>query len=267
MQKLITLLGLYLCLCLSLQTALAETATIAVASNFKAAMAELITAFEASHPHQLKQSNAASGIIFNWVRQGAPYQAFLAADSRYPHELEQLGIGIAGTRFTYAEGQLVMAMTNTNTNTAPVNASEEELAFIDIIQTSINSNHKIAIANPLLAPYGIAAQQTLQQLNLWQAAEPQLVKGSNIGQTFQFLHSNNVALAFIAGSQTLSVNQTSNHTLIHYWPIPHAWHQPIRQQAILLQSGLNNEAAIQFLAFLQSDQAKTIIRRNGYTAP
>jgi molybdate transport system substrate-binding protein len=263
MPKLTTRLLLCLCLCLAQKSLLAETATIAVASNFKTTMADLISLFEANYPHQLKQSNASSGVIFNLATKGAPYQAFLAADSRYPQELENNGTGLAGTRFTYAEGQLVMAMTNIQ----PSKLVKDESSFIAIIQRTIDNHNKIAIANPSNAPYGIAAQQSLQQLKLWQGAKGQLIRGSNVGQAFQYLASGNAAIGFVARAQALNFPAALSGAPINYWPVPTSWYEPIRQQAILLQSGRNNKAAIEFLVFLKSDQAKAIIRSNGYTAP
>ncbi len=249
MRKMFTALSLYLSLS---STLYAETATIAVASNFKTAMTELIGQFHQQYPqHQLKQSNASSGSIVSQVKQGAPFAAFLSADSRYPISLETEGHAVINTRITYAKGQLVAV--------APDWAINDQQSFIKAIKATINSLYKIAIANPDIAPYGLAAKQTLNHLALWQQTQAHLVKGSNVGQTFQYVATGNAPIALVALSQVENLKPA-----IDYWLIPKDWYQPIRQQAILLQSGKSNQAAIDFLTFLQTDTAKAIIRQQGY---
>lgn len=230
----------------------ADTATIAVATNFKTAMAKLMTQFHQQYPqHQLKQSNSSSGAIVNQIINGAPFDAFLSADSRYPISLETQGHAVIDSRMTYAEGKLVVV--------APDQPISDRQTLVKVVNSTANRKRKIAIANPDIAPYGIAARQTLTHLKLWQKTEPHLVKGSNVGQTFQYVATGNATIALVALSQVRNLNPAMD-----YWLIPEHWYQPIRQQAILLQSGQNNQAAIQFLDFLQSEPAKKTIRQQGY---
>ncbi|MFA7555379.1 MAG: molybdate ABC transporter substrate-binding protein [Spongiibacteraceae bacterium] len=267
-QGLTSLLPLCVLLCLSLAPAQAkaESATIATASNFKATMTELMAAFEQGHPqHQLRQINAASGLLYNQIIQGAPFDVFLAADSRYPRELEQRGTGISQSRFSYAQGRLVLMFAQK----PPKPTATTETEFVAALKKAIASKGRIAIANSTTAPYGIAAIEVIEHLQLAAATQPRLVSGNNIGQTFQFVKTGNAALGFVALSQvsmpsTAQPQQSSNY---YYWLIPEQWHQPIRQQAILLQFGQDNPAAVAFLAFLQTPQAHHIIRQYGYSVP
>ena len=220
-------------------------ATIATATNFSRTMSELIAVFEQQHPHRIIQVNAASGVLFNQIAYGAPYQAFLSADARYPQQLVERGLVENAQPFTYAIGQLVVASQRLAT---------EQLALNSLIPALINTRQKLAIANPNTAPYGIAARETLQSLNLWQQAQPLLVRGNNIGQSFQFVTSHNAAAGIVALSQVLASDTA-------YQVIPRKHYQPIRQQAILLQS---SPAAEAFLVFLQSATAKKIIEDHGY---
>jgi molybdate transport system substrate-binding protein len=246
--------------------AMAATATIATASNFKETMNELITQFEQSQPHQLRQVNAASGILFNQIRHGAPFDALLAADSRYPLALEQQGLGVSGSRFTYAIGALVLVSTSPLPNMTEPTAE----AFRSVLAGTLASGGKIAMAHPNTAPYGRAAQQVLHYLQIAPDHQMQLVRAHNINQSFQFVATGNAALGFAARSQlAASASQLSatNSTALYYWPVPTSWHQPIRQQAILLQSAQHNLAAVSFLHFLTTEEAQIIIRRHGYNTP
>ena len=250
-------------LCLFLQQATAATATIATASNFKVAMNALIAAFEAQQPHQLRQINASSGVLFNQITHGAPFDVLLAADRRYPLELEKRGLGITASRFTYAEGKLVLVASQAFSNTLAshktpaTTATDKPLTFQQALTAALSNNSKIAIANPTTAPYGMAAQQTLEQLKLWQQHPLQWVKGANIAQSLQYVVTGNASLGFVARAQLQSLE-------LDYWSIPEHYYQPIRQQAILLQFGQHNPAATAFLDFLKSSEAKAIIRHQGY---
>ncbi|ARN74224.1 molybdate ABC transporter substrate-binding protein [Oceanicoccus sagamiensis] len=242
-------IGFALCLC---NTLFADTATVAVATNFKGAIAKLNAAFQKQYPeHQLRYSYASSGTLFNQIIYGAPFDMFLSADSRYPTTLEQRALGAANSRSTYAIGRLVAV-----TSGQIIDSQQGLLATLD---ATVKAQQKVAIANPDLAPYGVAAKETLQYLKRWQSSQASLVKGSNIGQTFQFVATGNAPIGLAALSQVKHLTPA-----IAYWPIPQPWYQPIRQQMILLQSGENNQAAISFLAFLKSEPAKQIIRQQGY---
>ena len=244
--------------------------TIATASNFKWAMSDLIETFETSHPHRLRQVNASSGILFNQITFGAPFDVMLSANSRYPQELEKLGFAIPESRFTYAEGKLILAFSDTMQSIPCSNSERNHLpeanqsCFTTVLANIRQQQSRLAIANPDIAPYGIAAQQALQYLGLWESTKQHLVRGSNVGQTYQFVATGNAAAGFVALSQ-LSFPEHQGHRSLEYWTVPENWYQPIRQQAILLQFGQQNPAALSFIAFLKTDKAKAIIRRHGYT--
>jgi molybdate transport system substrate-binding protein len=154
---------------------------------------------------------------------------------------------VPGSRFTYASGQLVLI------GPALTQASPQQ-SIANLLQSNTG---KLAIANPATAPYGLAAQQLLQHLDLWTAQQPHLLRASNIAQAYQFVDSGGAALGLVAYSQTL--NRPGAYRLI-----PMAWHQPIEQQAVLLQTGRDNPAALAFITFLHSVEARAIIASDGY---
>ena len=237
--------------CLLASHSWSGSAHIAVAANFKPTLELLQQRFQEVSEHQLIISGASTGVLFNQISHGAPYHVLLAADEQHPHKLAQQGYGLAASRYTYALGQLVLASRST------------ALATVDehFIRQQLSQAQTIAIANPKLAPYGLAAQQSLSHLQLWQPLQGRLVRGNNISQAQQFLMTGNVDWAFIPLSPVLAEQGIS------YWLIPAHWYQAIRQQAILLQSGQNNSAALAFMAFLQSDDALAIIAQQGYRLP
>ena len=216
---------------------------VAVASNFRAAATDLAARFEALHDLDVVLAFGSTGKHYAQIVNGAPFAVFLAADSERPRRLEQAGIGIAGSRFTYARGHLVLW-----------SADPDLVRENDDVLRSGRFRH-LAIANPSLAPYGRAARETLQTLGLWQATEPRLVVGENVAQAFQFVSSRNAELGLVAWSQVVRHGQGS------WWRVPGEYHQPVDQQALQLDA---SNGATTFLEFLRGEHATALIRAHGY---
>lgn len=235
---------------LLLTSAHAEPVTVAVASNFITPMAELVAAFEDSTGQAVRVSSASTGVLYAAIRNGAGYAAFMAADSERPRLLEADGIGVSGTRFTYAIGTLELWSADPGLATGDCRAALDDLG-----------NRRLAIANPVTAPYGAAAQAFLEQAGLWQTVQGNLVFGQNIAQTLQFVVTRNASLGLIAASQARSGRLPEP---VCRWPVPPAMHPPVEQQAILLRTAADNATAIAFLEFVAGPEGRAIIRAQGY---
>lgn len=229
---------------ISAQAMAAET-KIAVAANFTDAVKEIAAAFQAKTGHEAVLSFGSSGALYTQITQEAPFEIMLSADAERPKKIIEEGLGVADSRFTYAVGKLVLWSKN-----ADLVKGEETLKS--------GAFTKIAIANPVGAPYGAAAIETLKALKLDETLKPKIVQGNNIAQTFQFVDTGNAELGFIALSQVAGKSEGSR------WMVPQALYTPIRQDAVLLKKGASNEAAKAFLVFLKSPEARTIIEKYGY---
>ena len=231
----------------------AAHARIAVASNFAPAIKMLATEFEQQSGHRLTLAFGSTGKQFTQIQHGAPFDAFFAADTLRPKLLEQAGQIQKASRFTYAIGRLALWSKDNNLIQA-----EDKMPDLSRIR-------HMAIANPKLAPYGLAARQALEHMKLYNSVKPKLVYGENINQTYQFTATGNAQLGLVAYSQLLAQAKQSKEAIIgSYWLIPIAYHQPIEQQAVLLRK---NIAAEKFLAYVKSNEGKTIIREFGYNLP
>lgn len=239
------------CAMLVLAASLAHAAEVrvAVAANFVGTLDALGKAFQAGSGHTLLVSSGSTGKLYAQIRNGAPYDVLLAADAEHPQRLEQERLAVPGSRFTYARGQLVLW----SRDPGRVDADAK------VLRTG--SFRHLAIANPLTAPYGTAAQQALQHLGLWQTLAPRLVRGEDIGQTFQFVQSGNAELGFVALTQ---IQQLKAGARGSWWLVPANLYDPIEQQGVLLARAKDNAAARAFLAFLQGQRAREIIQANGY---
>ncbi len=233
-----------------LSTALAGEVRIAVATNFLATLKEIVKNFEEDTGHVAIVSSGSSGKLYAQIRHGAPFDVFLSADVKRPQLLEQEGQAVHGSRFAYAVGRLTLW------------SSDSNLLKVDGKDVLAKGKfHRLAIANPKTAPYGTAAKNTLQALGLWTAVKGRIVQGENIGQTFQFVYSQNAQLGFVALAQVLDpkINGTGSR-----WDVPENLYEPLRQQAVLLPRGKNNLAAKAFLNYVVNSKGRKIIEQFGY---
>ena len=225
----------------------AQPLRIAVAANFSPVLKPLLTKFTAKTGIQTQVISAASGAIFLQIKYGAPFDVFLSADSSRPIQLDQSGHALPGSRATYAVGRLAF-YSNTIATTS-----------IDTLATQLSNKPRtrLAIANPDVAPYGKAAKEALQHMQLWESYQSQFITGINISQTFTQLRSKSINQGFIAYSQLKANNLTGVL-------IPASYHQPIQQQLVILQNTRQPLAAAAFRQFLLSDQSQAFIENSGY---
>lgn len=226
-------------------TASADEFNVAVAANFTAPAKEIAEAFAAKTGHKAVLSFGATGQIYAQITQAAPYAVFLSADAKTPEKAVEAGLAVADSRFPYAFGRLVLWSKD------PANpASVETLRAAKF--------NKLSIANPELAPYGLAAVQALGKLQLLEPLKPRLVQGSTIAQALQFVDTGNAELGFVALSQVIHNPEGTR------WQVPDNLHEPIQQDAVLLTSAADNKAAREFLTFLKGPEAREVILRYGY---
>ena len=232
-----------------LNAAQADEVQVAVAANFTAPMKIIAAQFEQDTGHKVQMSFGATGKFYAQIKNGAPFEVLLAADDETPARLEKEGAALAGTRFTYAIGKLVLW----SAKPGLVDGKGEVLKK--------GAFEHLSIANPKLAPYGAAAMETLKALGLLNAIEPKLVQGENISQAFQFVVSGNAPLGFVAMSQVFEGGKLKSGSA---WMVPAQYYSAIRQDAIVLAQGKGKLAAAAFTKYLQSDKAKNVIRSYGY---
>jgi molybdate transport system substrate-binding protein len=246
----LTRLGALLAALLACATpAFAADVQVAVAANFTEPAKQIAAAFKARTGNTAVLSFGSSGQFYGQIAHGAPFEVFLSADADRPAAAERDGLGVPGTRFTYAVGRLVLY----SRTPGLVDASG------NVLRTG--RFDKLALADPAAAPYGLAAVETLRKLGLYDRLRPKFVFGTSITQTYQFVESGAAQVGFVALSQVINTPGGSR------WLAPKSYHAPITQQAILLYPGEKDPAARAFLAFLKSPAALAIIKRYGYEVP
>jgi len=241
------LIGLVCALCWS--AAQATQVQVAVAANFSAPMRQIAEAFEKDTGHKPVLAFGATGAFHAQIRNGAPFDVFLAADATTPGKVEADGLGVKGSRFVYATGRLVLW----SAQPGLVDAQGAVLKGPAIA--------KLAIADPKLAPYGLAAEQALARLGLLETLRPRFVLGTNIAQAHQFVASGNATAGFVALSQVYANGALTGGS---GWVVPRQLHEPIQQEAQLLARGADNAAAKALLSYLRGDTARHIMRASGY---
>ena len=229
----------------------ADVVQVAVAANFTAPARALAEVFARTTGHEAKLSFGATGAFYTQIKNGAPFDVLLAADNERPARLEKEGDTVAGSRFTYATGQLVLW--------------SAKPGFVDDQGAVLKGGHfgKIAIANPKNAPYGAAAVEAMEKLGLAATLQPKLVTGESIGQTYNFIATGNAELGFVALAQVLEGGKLKSGSM---WVVPAQYHAPIIQDAVILNRAASNPAAKAWMELLKTPQSKALIRSYGYEA-
>ena len=229
----------------------AEEFTLAVASNFATPMQAIAAKFEARTGHKVNLASGSSGKLFAQIRHGAPFDAFFSADQVKPSRLVALDLAKGSTLFTYANGTLVLWSSHAD--------------LVDGQGSVLNTGRykKLAIANPRLAPYGIAAVEALQSLGIEQSSRARRVQGENISQTYQFVATGNADLGLVALSQLMRNGRLSKGSA---WIVPQSLYRPIRQDAVILNRGVDSPALAEFWAFFSGPEVQEILASFGYTA-
>jgi molybdate transport system substrate-binding protein len=227
----------------------AAEAQVAVAANFAEPIKAVATVLEKTTGHTLQITVGATGRLYAQIRNGAPFDVLLSADTRTPAQLETDGLAQPNSRFTYATGKLVLW----SADAAKVDAQGAVLKG--------EGFRKLAIANPRTAPYGAAAVEVINKLGLTAALTPRLVQGESLGQTYSFVHTGNAEIGFVAMSQVLEGGRLKGGSM---WVVPQTLYAPIQQDAVLLKRAANNESAVALMKLLQSPNIKELIRSFGY---
>lgn len=227
---------------------------LAVAANFKSTLEALVEAYQSLHSCQQESENitisvASSGVLANQIARGAPFHLFFSADEEKVDWLQAQDKGKQAK--VYALGQLVLW--------APAAQTDDLLTYLSQIK---NSSNKLALANPKLAPYGKAAQETLIKLAIYSALTPNVVKANNVAQVAQFVSTGAAKAGFVAASQ-LPKNA-------RYISVEASFYQPIKQKVLLIGSNKDEDMqkrSERFYCFLNSAESRAIMQKNGYALP
>jgi molybdate transport system substrate-binding protein len=234
----------------ALPPARAETTVVAVAANFAGAAEALAEAFAKHGGGTVTLTTGSTGKLYAQIKEGSPFDIILSADAKTPERLESEGGAVGGTRFTYAIGRLTLwsAMPDVVGSDAAATLMRDDVRFV-------------AIANPDLAPYGVAAKEALTSLGLWEAIQTKIVMGQNIGQVYSLADSGAATVAFVATSALDAPGQEPRGSR---FDVPQDLFNPIRQDAVLLKAGADDAVAKAFLDYLKTEEAKSIIKTFGY---
>jgi len=229
----------------------APPVTVAVASNFASTAKALAKKFTANSDLEVNVTTGSSGKFYAQIENGAPFDIFLSADAERAELLEQKGFTVPDTRFTYALGKLVLFSADAKLKDQDCKAA----------LAAENFRH-LAIANPKVAPYGVASVAVLAGMGITrEALGERLVQGENISQTLQFVATGSAELGFVALSQMKGKGAPAATCR---WDVPSEFHAPIAQQGVLLKRAANNLTAKNFMKFLHSEAARALIREDGY---
>lgn len=233
----------------------ASVPVIAAAADLKFAVTELAAAFKSETGNEVKLSFGSTGNFATQIRQGAPFQLFMAADQKFIADLHREGF-TKDAGDLYAEGRIVLMVPHGSVLKAD-EAMDDLAAHLEAGRIT-----RFAIANPEHAPYGLRAEEALRHRGLWDKVQPHLVLGENVSQAAQFALSGNAQGGIIAYSLALAPEVRSQG---QFALIPHDWHEPLLQRMALLRNA--GPVATEFYTFMKSPRAREIMKKYGFVLP
>jgi len=233
----------------------AQPPIVAAAASLRYALDEIAVRFEQETGKSIRLAFGATGSLVHQIEAGAPFELFLAADDASVKRLAAKG-RTDGPPSVFAQGRIVLV--------APKGSPVVVDGTLEGLRAALAAGavKHFAIANPEVAPYGLAARQALQTARLWDAIAPRLVLGENVGQAAQFATTGAAEAGIIANSLAVSSGIAPKITAAL---IPAAWHQPIDHGMALLQGA--GDTARAFAAFIRGAEARAILERNGFSVP
>lgn len=250
MRKLLALLVLF-----GGAFAAGQEVVVAAAADMSAALPQLADAYTKKTGRTVKLSFGASGNLTNQIRNGAPFDVFFSADEEYPQQLIAEGLALKDTLYRYAVGRVVLWVPSD---------SALDLSKLGIKALLDPTVKKISIANPATAPYGRAAAAALHHFGIYDQVSSRLVLGENVSQAAQFVESGNAQAGLIALSHALAPAMKDKG---RYWTVPLDAYPTLNQTAVVLSKSKQQEAARQFLDFLRSPEAATLLNSYGFSLP
>jgi molybdate transport system substrate-binding protein len=233
--------------------ATAQEITVAAAADMSATLPQLVDAYTKKTGRTVKLSFGASGNLTNQIRNGAPFDIFFSADEEYPRQLVSEGLASKDTLYRYAVGRLVLWIPGDS----PLDL--QKLGIEALLDPSVK---KISMANPAHAPYGRAAEGALRHFGIYDQVSSRLVLGENVSQAAQFVESGNAQAGLIALSHALAPAMKDKG---HYWTVPLDAYPTLNQAAVVLSKSKQQEAAREFLEFVRTPEAASLLAKFGFS--
>lgn len=240
--------------CLCGGAASAQSITVAAASDLQTVMPKLASRFQQQTGLTIRTTFGSSGNFFSQIQNGAPFDVFLSADVDYPRRLEAAGLVEPGSLGTYAYGRIVLWSRKDR-------AMEVNRGLQALLDPAIR---RISVANPQHAPYGRAAVAALRREQIYERVQTKLVFGENVSQAAQFVDSGNADAGLIALSLALDPALKERGT---FYEIPASFYPPIEQAGAVIKASPSKAAAREFLAFLQTPDARGLLQDHGFALP
>lgn len=230
-----------------------NTLKVAAASDLKFTLDEAIHLFEHENPGtSIHATYGSSGSFVAQLKQGAPFDLFFAADVSFIEPLVKDGEAAASDSFTYGYGRIVLWVPKTSA----LNLEKDGLKIL--LNPLVK---KIAVANPIHAPYGKAAVAALQSEKIYEVVKDKLVLGENIAQASQFVESQAAQVGIIALALAKSPGMEKTG---RYWIVPANLYSPLVQTGVVLKSSKQRVLANRFKNFILGSEGKAIFRKYGF---
>ena len=229
---------------------------VAAATDLRSCLEALTNAFQVEHPNfDLLPTFGASGVLLTQLKSGLETDLYLSADVAYAHDLAAAGLAAEADVFESGQGRLVIWVRNES----PIDVLK--LGAEALLDPSVR---RVAIANPLHAPYGRAAVAALEHLGLHDRLKEKLAVGESAAQAAHYVESGAAEVGILPMALAKGARLAESG---RFWAVPAEAHPPIRHGGAIHARAIDREATVAFRDFLLSPAGRAILARYGFEFP
>ena len=229
---------------------------VAAATDLRSCLDALTDAFQVEHPNfDLLPTFGASGTLLSQLKSGLETDLYLSADVAYAHDLAAAGLAAEADVFESGHGRLVIWVRNES----PIDVSK--LGGEALLDPSVR---RVAIANPVHAPYGRAAVAALEHLGLHDRVKEKLAVGESAAQAAQYVESGAAEVGILPMALAKGTRLVERG---RFWVVPADAHPPIRHGGAIHARAIDREATVAFRDFLLAPAGRAILARYGFEFP
>lgn len=225
------------------------TLNVSAASSLKAVMTDLGAAFDSAHNAETSFNFEASGTLQTQIEAGSPTDVFASAAMKQVDSLKDKSLVDTDSIKVFASNEIVVVV--------PAGSALEITRFEDLAEPAVT---RVTYGDPAAAPHGVAAEEILHTLGLFDQVKPKVIYAANVTQALEYVKSGEVDAGLVFSTEAATAGDKVK-TAATSEP---DWHGTIAYPAAVVSSSANKLLGQAFVDFLVSPEGQAILQRHGF---
>jgi molybdate transport system substrate-binding protein len=227
----------------------AQELTVSAASSLKGAFTEIGAAFDQANNAKTTFNFDASGTLQKQIEAGAPVDVFASAAPKQINNLLEKSLVDEASIKNFASNEIVLVV--------PADSTLAVTSFEDLTKPAVE---KVTYGDPAAAPHGVAAEEILNKLGLFEQVKPKVIYAANVSQALEYVAKGEVDVGIIfateakAGGDKVKIVATSDPT----------WHSQIIYPIAIVSASEAKTLGQAFVDFVISSEGQSILQNYGF---